>query len=342
MRARGLAALLGLWTALGGCDGCGERPEPAAAPPAVEHRVRIVAGGDRVCALSGTRLSCWRLDGTDLSVPELGEVESAATESSRTCALSRGGRLVCWGERSEERTLAGLVEAQLGEQHGCGRTPSGAVRCWGDNRHGQLGDGTTEPRAEPVAVVDLGAVESLAVGAAHACALDGAGEVRCWGGYRQLEDVPRVPVTAEEVIEQARELPPPVTRPRLVDVDAVAIAAGPSGACAVLRTGAVACWRGYVSAATRPEVLPWPEDVTEVAMGGFGRCAVRRSGAVACWGYDVGEGRIAAPTAVRGVEDAVEIAVADAGACARLRTGAIVCFGGDSELVTLGSGGESR
>ena len=34
----------------------------------------------------------------------------------------------------------------------CFVTTEGSVRCWGDNYYGQLGDGTTEARSQPVTV----------------------------------------------------------------------------------------------------------------------------------------------------------------------------------------------
>jgi len=69
-------------------------------------------------------------------------------------------------------------------------TTAGAAYCWGDNDNGQLGDGTTTPRAGPVAV--LGGLTFVAVGAgdAHTCGITTAGAAYCWGfnGNGQLGD----------------------------------------------------------------------------------------------------------------------------------------------------------
>jgi alpha-tubulin suppressor-like RCC1 family protein len=39
-----------------------------------------------------------------------------------------------------------------GTWNACGLTAEGVAYCWGRNNYGQLGDGTTEDRAEPVVV----------------------------------------------------------------------------------------------------------------------------------------------------------------------------------------------
>ena len=36
--------------------------------------------------------------------------------------------------------------------HGCVRTSTGGAKCWGSNSKGQLGDGTTDDRAQPITV----------------------------------------------------------------------------------------------------------------------------------------------------------------------------------------------
>jgi hypothetical protein len=53
------------------------------------------------------------------------------------------------------RALTGVTSLALGEFHGCalmGDPLSGTLRCWGSNMAGQLGDGTTTDRLEPVAI----------------------------------------------------------------------------------------------------------------------------------------------------------------------------------------------
>src|SRR2546421_440722 len=47
----------------------------------------------------------------------------------------------------------------------------GLAYCWGRNDYGQLGDGTTVYRAQPVTVQGLKDAVQLAVGGDHTCAL---------------------------------------------------------------------------------------------------------------------------------------------------------------------------
>jgi len=78
----------------------------------------------------------------------------------------------------------------LGDHHTCARKTDGTIACWGDNFHGQLGDGTTTERHSPTAVPALSGVVEIAVGDAHTCARKTDGTVACWGWneYGQLGD----------------------------------------------------------------------------------------------------------------------------------------------------------
>lgn len=60
-------------------------------------------------------------------------------------------------------------------------TDDGTVWTWGDNRFGQLGDGTIVQRSTPVRVAGLTGVIAVAAGEGHVLALKGDGTVWGWG-----------------------------------------------------------------------------------------------------------------------------------------------------------------
>ncbi len=69
-----------------------------------------------------------------------------------------------------------------GQQHTCAMLSDGAVRCWGFNIDGQLGDGTMTNRLTPVAVINmLGTATSISTIYRHTCVLLNHGTVSCWG-----------------------------------------------------------------------------------------------------------------------------------------------------------------
>ena len=105
---------------------------------------------------------------------------------------------------------------------------SGGLRCWGDNKSGQLGDGTTTNRPSPPQQDTLGDVAAIATGAEHTCVIRSGGGVRCWGAnvLGELGDGGNAP----------RSTPPDTD----VLTGARAIAAGTSHTCAVAGHGRAA------------------------------------------------------------------------------------------------------
>ena len=119
--------------------------------------------------------------------------------SGYTCALLAGGGAQCWGRNNfgqlgdgttEQRLTpvavaglaSGVVAVTSGAVHTCALTMAGGVQCWGINRSGELGDGTTTTRLMPVAVHGLAAeVKGVSAGGEHTCAVLTAGGIRCWG-----------------------------------------------------------------------------------------------------------------------------------------------------------------
>jgi hypothetical protein len=66
----------------------------------------------------------------------------------------------------------------------CALLGDGALKCWGANGSGQLGNASTIASAVPVDVVGLSSgVVAVAPGEYHTCAVTETGAVMCWGNY---------------------------------------------------------------------------------------------------------------------------------------------------------------
>jgi alpha-tubulin suppressor-like RCC1 family protein len=222
-------------------------------------------------------VKCWGLnnrgqlgDGTTVNSPVpvdvagLGSgVRAISAGTSYTCALTSAGGVVCWGanqngqlgdgsttDRSTPVAVAGLagvsmIDTSTGStsssvgSHTCAASQDGTVACWGTNRSGQLGDGTTTSRPTPAPVVGLPAgMQAVATGSHHSCALGGTGAVWCWGednlgqlGVGRATLAPRtVPVEVTSLAVAGAEL-----------------TAGSFHTCALDRRGGLACWGANVA-----------------------------------------------------------------------------------------------
>lgn len=134
-----------------------------------------------------------------------------------------------------------------GSRHVCALSRDGRVRCWGYNERGQLGIGINtlivgdnELPKTLVKEVDVGGtVTQLALGDEHTCALLTDGNVRCWGDYRMTGN-PEV-VAAQLFIgddEPVSELAQNVT----LGGKATKISAYSHHTCALMESGGIRCW----------------------------------------------------------------------------------------------------
>ena len=190
-----------------------DRPTPRIVAALRDSVDAMALGQYSTCArtLAG-ELRCWGLnafgvlgDGTisnrntPLSLVLSGPVRAFALLGNHVCATLESGAVWCWGynidgalgDRSTATRLrpvavrgleASAVSVTVSGRHSCAAAEDGAVRCWGGNERGQLGDGSTTQRLSPVEVVDLGGPAAI-VGASEAstCAALRDGLVRCWG-----------------------------------------------------------------------------------------------------------------------------------------------------------------
>jgi alpha-tubulin suppressor-like RCC1 family protein len=154
------------------------------AVPGLESGVTAVAAGVfHACALKDGEVWCWGEnlagalgDGTNQNSPvpvkvaglEEG-VRSIVVGGSHTCALTKAGGVKCWGgnasgqvgdgsttDRNAPADVVGLTEGVIavaaGGSHSCAVLEGGAVKCWGLNDNGQLGNGGTTGSNVPVDV----------------------------------------------------------------------------------------------------------------------------------------------------------------------------------------------
>ena len=81
-------------------------------------------------------------------------------------------------------TVFTLASIDAGTTYNCAVRTDGTLWCWGSNRRGQLGDGTTTNRATPVQVGTGTTWASVSAGDSHTCATRTDGTLWCWGFNR--------------------------------------------------------------------------------------------------------------------------------------------------------------
>ncbi len=226
------------------------------------------------------------------------------------------------------------VRLSAGGSHSCLITEAGAIRCWGGNESGQLGNGTTGNASLLVEAGEIpGGAAAVESGADHTCAIGADGKVWCWGGNAkgQLGDGSAVDRFVPAAVEGLRER-------------AVMLAAGDSFTCALVETGGVKCWgwniRGQMGDGTF-EDRALPADVSgltsgviAIAAGAEHACALLAAGNIQCWGNgsvgQLGTGLMQIsnqPVDAAGLpEGAVEIAAGGNYSCART-AGKLMCWG---------------
>jgi alpha-tubulin suppressor-like RCC1 family protein len=176
-------------------------------------------------------------------------VLAVSVGDDHACAVTSAGAMMCWGDNlygqlgnnstNESHVPVAVVGLQVGgaavsvsEDHSCALTSGGAVKCWGDNLYGQLGNNSTSESHVPVDVVGF-ASGGVAVdaGTDHTCAVTSVGAVKCWGSNfdGRLGDG----TTTESHV--------PVAVSGLA-AGVVAVAGGDSHTCAVATGGVVKCW----------------------------------------------------------------------------------------------------
>ena len=350
-------------------------PVPVTMPAVADASGAFTGGPDGFCAVDDAgNLRCWG-DGTSFVFADgdvahrpaptvvatgVASVDSGGDfDSASVCVARIDGGVRCWG-----------LSSAFGDQNGTGNpfsgsapTPvpgpslpsgstvslsewfpsgwgcalgGGAVRCWGANSSGQLGDGTRLPRIAPAVVGGLTAPTQVATGADHACAVVSGGGVRCWGrgGAGALGN--------GTVLDQLS--PVSVTG---LGGPATAVAAAADTTCALLSGGTVQCWgagaSGQLGNGTNtglqgtPVTVSGLTGVAQLTAGVEHFCAVVTGGTARCWGSggfgQLGQGLASSsstPVTVAGLSGVNRVAAGFLHSCAQLTSGGVRCWGANS------------
>jgi alpha-tubulin suppressor-like RCC1 family protein len=229
-----------------------------------------------------------------------------STGIDHTCGVTTGHRAYCWGFNGSGRlgdgtagntratpvaVVGGLLfqGVTAGHQHTCGVTTDNRAYCWGFNRDGRLGDGTTVRRVRPVRVLGGLRFRQLSAstnvfGSAYTCGTTTGDVAYCWGANEngQLGDGTTI------------NRPVPV---------AVAgglrfrhVRAGLSHTCGLTTHDRAHCWGlghlgdGMSTSSVTPVAVAGGLQFGLVRVGWNSSCGVTASNQAYCWGSNVGDG----------------------------------------------------
>jgi alpha-tubulin suppressor-like RCC1 family protein len=227
----------------------------------------------------------------------------SAGKSGYTCGVTPDSRVYCWGWNAFGQLGRGTTsefslspapvlttldfrQVSAGGSHTCGITSDNRAYCWGSNRLGALGDGTTTDQATPVAVAGGHLFRQVDAGADFTCGVSYPdGRAYCWGDN-----------TFGQLGSGSSSTSPSLTPIALVGgLYFQQVRTGQVHACGVTTTNRAYCWGnngngrlGDSTTVNRPRptrVAAGTRRFRQVVAGHDYTCAVTTTYRAFCWGY---------------------------------------------------------
>jgi alpha-tubulin suppressor-like RCC1 family protein len=187
----------------------------------------LTAAGDHTCARTASSVQCWGANRSG----QLGDGTAVFSRSVPVTVTGLAGNIIQIDAGGGQGNMFWPVVGWDGQGHTCALADSGALQCWGRNRQGQLGDGTTTDRLAPVPVAGLPPALAVSAGGYHTCALTTTHAVYCWG-YNQWGEL-------GDGTTVDRPVPGPVMG---LAGNVTALEAGGRTTCVLAGAGRVKCW----------------------------------------------------------------------------------------------------
>lgn len=145
---------------------------------------------------------------TPVAVKGLSNVVAIAAGEDFSLALLSNGTVRSWGDNAfgqlgnaeveessdvpvEVHSISGASAIAAGATHALALVSGGSVMAWGENKYGELGNGTTKTaEVKPVAVTGISGASAIAAGTHDSAAIVNGGTITTWGidEYGQLGD----------------------------------------------------------------------------------------------------------------------------------------------------------
>tara|TARA_B110001454_G_scaffold219111_1_gene250087 strand:+ start:97187 stop:99553 length:2367 start_codon:yes stop_codon:yes gene_type:complete len=220
------------------------------------------------------------------------------------CLQTSDRKTFCWGDNRfhqlgaatskdyvqmlEINTFPKWESLQIGLFHSCGITivkkddrDWRALKCWGDNSYGQIGDPTQQNVATPTTVDPNNQYKSISVGLYHTCGISVDGLAKCWGrgdfvqlGLAHIKSS-KVPLTVD-----------PTTKFK-------SISSGAYHVCGIKEDDTLRCWgrsdfgqlgTGQAHYQGTIQNIDPETRYKQISLGDFHSCGITMDDQVKCWG----------------------------------------------------------